>query len=209
MSLHFDKKLVSNFASIKGDDENFIWIGKPSFKPFAINVIIGVLITCTATFGIFMIHLYIGMNDFFEVPIVYLFMVLFGGLINLGGIVQILSYKNIFYGFSDKRIIFKTGYFGIKFKTVEYDKIIDIELDTHLVDRYFNTGTIRFDSGKTRRQSEGHTTKISDNLDSIENPYEIFKMIKKISLDIKTDYLYPNGLRPLINPGYNTKYNPI
>lgn len=209
MNLYFDKKLESNFRSIKYDDETFFWVGKPKFKPFVINVIIGVLITSTTIFGIFIINLYLAMSVVERmIPIVYIFMILFLGGIILGGLVQVLSYKNIFYGFSDKRIIFRTGYFGIKFKTVEYDKIIDIELDTHLVDGFFNTGTIRVNSGKTRRSSEGHITNLFDSLNSIENHYEIFNRIQKITLDIKTDYLYPNGLRPPVNPGYKTKYKP-
>ncbi|MCA9386301.1 hypothetical protein KC717_06675, partial [Candidatus Dojkabacteria bacterium] len=46
----------------------------------------------------------------------------------------------------------------------------------------------------------------SNTLHNIENPYEVFKFIKKVSHDIKTDIEYPNELRPKNNPGYNTDY---
>ena len=42
---------------------------------------------------------------------------------------------------------------------------------------------------------------------NISNPYDIFKKVKEVMVDIKTDYNYPNALRPDTNPGYKTKYD--
>jgi hypothetical protein len=41
----------------------------------------------------------------------------------------------------------------------------------------------------------------------ISDPYEVFKRVKHMSLDIQTDIAYPNALRPDENPGYNTEYD--
>jgi hypothetical protein len=47
------------------------------------------------------------------------------------------------------------------------------------------------------------------NIALVENKLcdEVFKMVKQTSVDIKTDYNYPNALRPETNPGYKTKYD--
>ncbi len=55
--------------------------------------------------------------------------------------------------------------------------------------------------------NEVTTTKLYDRWEAIQNPNEIFKQVKQVSVDIKTDYNYPNALRPPINPGYKTKYD--
>lgn len=41
---------------------------------------------------------------------------------------------------------------------------------------------------------------------SIEDPYDVYKLLKKVSLDVTTDQAYPNAYRPEENTGYNTKY---
>jgi uncharacterized membrane protein YdbT with pleckstrin-like domain len=53
----------------------------------------------------------------------------------------------------------------------------------------------------------GVTTKLYDRWEAIPNVYEIFKKVKQVSVDIKTDYNFPNALRPETHHGYNTKYD--
>jgi len=103
--------------------------------------------------------------------------------------------------------MFRTGFIGTDFKTIDYDKISDIEVTVNLIERMYSVGTIRFFSGRTQI-NDGNTTNLYDSWNAIENPYEVFKMVKKTSVDIKTDFSYPNALRPESNPGYNTKYQP-
>jgi hypothetical protein len=100
----------------------------------------------------------------------------------------------------------RTGFIGTDFKSIDYDKISDIEVTVNFVERAFNVGTIKFFSGRTET-NDGTTKKLYDRWEAISTPYEIFKRVKQISVDIKTDFNYPNALRPEINPGYKTKYN--
>jgi hypothetical protein len=100
----------------------------------------------------------------------------------------------------------RTGFIGIDFKSIDYDKISDIEVTVNVVERAFHVGTIKFFSGRTQTD-DGVTTKLYDRWEAIPNVYEIFKKVKQVSVDIKTDYKYPNALRPETNLGYNTKYD--
>jgi hypothetical protein len=120
---------------------------------------------------------------------------------------KIFSYSNTSYAFTNKRIMMRSGFIGTDFKSIDYDKISDIEVTVNFVERAFNVGTIRFFSGRTETD-EWRTTKLYDRWEAISNPYEVFKQVKKVSVDIKTDFNNPNALRPDTNPGYKTKYTP-
>jgi hypothetical protein len=63
-------------------------------------------------------------------------------------------------------------------------------------------------TGEFSRSNDNGTRALYNVFRAIENPYEVFKAIKQVSLDIKTDMNYPNDLRPEDNQGYKTKYTP-
>lgn len=207
MSSIFDKNLAPEFESVKDDDENILWTGKPNFTPYLLNGLgpgIGVLIF----FGIS----YFSFISFQQSAGVKgnNFMLYFGLLplafFLLAFLKKILSFSNTSYAYTDKRIMVRTGFIGTDFKSIDYDKISDIEVTVSFVERAFNVGSIRFFSGRTQ-VNDNNTTKLYDKWESIPDPYSVFKKVKQVSVDIKTDYNYPNALRPETNPGYNTKYN--
>lgn len=206
MSTLFDKNLLPNFESVKDDDEEILWTEKPKFIPYAISGL-------AAGFGIiiFVVISYVMVKNakdgeglsgnsfllFTAIPVVFF----------LWSFLQkLLSYSNTSYAFTNKRVMVRTGFVGTDFKSIDYDKISDIEVTVNAIERAFNVGTIKFFSGRTQTD-DGVTTKLYDRWEAIPNVYEIFKKVKQISVDIKTDYNYPNALRPESNPGYNTKYD--
>ena len=44
------------------------------------------------------------------------------------------------------------------------------------------------------------------SLYSIASPYELYKTINKVYMDVRSDIAYPNAYRPAQNPGYHTEY---
>ncbi|MDR2171729.1 MAG: PH domain-containing protein [Planctomycetaceae bacterium] len=112
-----------------------------------------------------------------------------------------LSYNNVAYTFTNKRVMMRSGLLGIDYQIIDYDKIHDIQVNVNPFEKYLNVGSILFNTGIDLR---GHV--ISKRFYGIENPYEIFRRIKEISLDVKADLNYPNANRPETNPGYKTKY---
>jgi hypothetical protein len=206
MSSRFDKNLLPAFDSVKDSDEEILWTDKPKFIPYIFTGIGAGLFTIA--FGIVWLLVSInfkGDGGTNGSPFFWLF-----GLIPLlqGLYVflnRLLSFSNTAYAYSNKRVMMRTGFIGTDFKTIDYDKISDIEVTVNVIERAYDVGTIRFFSGRTKTD-EGNTTKLYDNWTAIPNPYEVFKMVKQTSVDIKTDFNYPNALRPEINPGYKTKY---
>ena len=206
MSSAFDKNLLPEFESIKDSDEEILWIDTPVFLPYLFSGA-GKSLYLIA-FGIvwFVLATQFGKKaeENSTIFLVLGIIPLLQGLYAFA--VKLLSYSNTAYGYSNKRVMMRTGFIGTDFKTIDYDKISDIEVNVNVIERVFNVGTVRFFSGRTKSE-EDSISKLYDSWISINNPYEIFKMVKQTSVDIKTDFNYPNALRPESNPGYKTKYD--
>ena len=207
MSSTFDKNLLLEFDSVKDNDEEVLWTGKPKFIPYIFSGLGAGLFTLA--FGIVWMLTTINIKKD-DGSSASPFFWLFGLLPLLQGLYvflnRLLSFSNTAYGYSNKRVMMRTGFIGTDFKSIDYDKISDIEVTVNIIERMYNVGSIRFFSGRTQTD-EGNTTKLYDVWSAIENPYEIFKMVKQTSVDIKTDFNYPNALRPETNSGYKTKYD--
>lgn len=206
MTMLLDTKSLARFEPIRDKDEEIYWVGKPAFVPFIITgipfLIFGLLWGAFDYFG-FIRHMNKMPNDFagFAIPFFALHLLPFW-LSILNMLRLFLVHGNTYYAFSNKRLLARSGFWGTDFKTVDYDKISDMEVNVNPIENMFGVGTIQAFSGRTT--SKG--AKIYDRFIAVANPYEVFKRIKEVSVDIKTDWNYPNALRPEENPGYGTKY---
>lgn len=207
MTLELNRNVLPEFESIKDDEEQILWADKPKFVPYAISAL-------SLGFGaIIFVAIYYSMTkdirssngsiSIFSIWIAALPVVLF----LWSFLVKIFSYSNTSYAFSTRRIMIRSGFLTTGIKIIDYDKISDIQVTVNLIERSFNVGTIRFFSGRTE-SDEGITTKLYDRWEAIANPYDVFRELKKVTVDIKTDFNFPNALRPETNPGYQSKYTP-
>ena len=114
----------------------------------------------------------------------------------------ILVHKNTFYAITNKRVMIRSGFWGIDFKAIDYDKISDIQVSVNPLENTLGVGTIRFSAGRVSSKEY----LLTDDFIAVPTPYEIFKKLKTVSVDVKTDWNYPNKLRPEENQGYRTKY---
>jgi hypothetical protein len=199
------KNLSPEFESIKDNNEQIFWTGKPKFIPFILAGLLGgISIVGFAIIWILTARNWNSNDNNNSASYFWLFglIPLIAGLFTF--LKKILSFPNTAYSYSDKRVMMRSGFIGTDFKTIDYDNISDIEVTVSVIEKMYNVGTIRFFSGRTQN-NEGNTTKFYDSWSAIENPYEIFKMVKQTSVNTKTDFTYPNALRPDTNQGYNTK----
>jgi hypothetical protein len=200
-------KLPQQFRVVKDADENFIWAGEPMFLPFLCTgipfLIFGLLWGALDYFG-FIQHIgkiKNGPPPGFLIPFFALHLLpLWISIINIFRL--ILVHKNTFYSITNKRVMMRSGFWGIDFNAIDYDKISDIQVTVNPLENILGVGTIRISAGKVN--SKGSS--LTDDFIGVQNPYEVFKKIKTVMIDIKTDWNYPNKLRPEENPGYNTKY---
>lgn len=202
------------FLSIMDDDEQIIITKKPERIPFLLQAT-PLLLIGVVWFVIVGIMMPFSFDDFFmefdssiSNPFIMIFsLVRFMPLII--GVVQIiyyfLVYNNTHYAITSKRVILKSGVFGIDYKTIDYDQIKNMEVNVGPIEKLFSVGTIRIFTGEIITNNQ-QTRSITTDLTAITHPYDVFKQLKKISLDIKTDWNYPNQYRPTDNQGYSTKY---
>lgn len=202
---------INKFSAILDKDEQVMWAETPVFLPYLLSGIwVGLIQIAMGIGWVLFNEKLVGKGDNDQAQnLFWIFgaiMVAAGGWIILR---KLLSYGNTYYAYTNRRVIIRSGIVGANFKTIDYDKISDVEVSINLFERLFNTGTIRFFSGRTTHDSDSNTTsKVYDTWEAIRDPYSIFKKVKEVSVDIKTDYNYPNALRPATNPGYSTKYQP-
>ncbi|MBQ8248070.1 MAG: PH domain-containing protein [Lachnospiraceae bacterium] len=107
-----------------------------------------------------------------------------------------LEYKNVEYAITNRRIIARTGIIGLDFDGIDYSDISNVRVDVSILERIFGTGSLIISS------TSGNVSFFC----SIQNPYDVYKKLNKILVDMKADVYYPNAFRPETNPGYNTKY---
>jgi hypothetical protein len=203
-----DQNIPKQFQAVRDSDENILWLGKPVFVPFILRgipfLIIGLLWGALDYF-VFIRNIPGDMAGFagFAIPFFALHLFpLWGSILNM--VRLFLVYNNTSYALTNKRLMMRSGFWGIDFKALDYDKIVDIEVNVNPIENFFGVGTIQAFSGSVSDKGR----RIYDRFIAISNPYEVFKKIKEVSVDIKTDWNYPNALRPAANPGYKTKYDP-
>lgn len=201
---------TKHFSDILDKDEQVLWTGKPKFFPFVMKgLIIGIL---EIGMGIAWIFL---QKDFFkssdnDIPtFTWFFPVIMFATGAWAILSRLLSFGNTFYACSNRRVMIRSGIIETIIKIIDYDEISDMHVTVGVFEKMSNAGTIRFFSGRTQTDSDSNvTTKVYEGWEAIDDPYAVFKKVKQIAVDIKTDYNYPNALRPDTNPGYNTKYEP-
>ena len=107
-----------------------------------------------------------------------------------------LEHKNVVYAITDKRVIDRNGVVGLDFDNITYTDIANVRVDVSVLERMRKVGSVFIAT------SSGAALCLL----SVEEPYEVYKRINKVFMDVKTDIHYPNALRPEVNPGYRTKY---
>lgn len=98
-----------------------------------------------------------------------------------------LYYKNVFYAYTNKRVIIRTGIFGVDFKSLDMSMIGAIDVYVSLLDKILrkNTGSIRFGSTSSPMSGQGSVFMFAN----ITNPYESYKIIKSFIDEYKTKKL--------------------
>jgi membrane protein YdbS with pleckstrin-like domain len=198
----------NEFRDILDNNERVIWSDKPhllvhlatGFPLFIIGIIWGIMDSFLV--GNFMMFEG-GPFNFFSIFMLLHMMPLWVGIGNM--IRLIFIYRNTFFCYTDKRVIIKTGFMGVDYKTKDFYNIENVEVNVGPLENMFGVGTIRIDEEYVRTGK--HSRRVGHRLYGIQRPYEVFKALKETVMDIKSDINYPNNYRPETNKGYNTKYD--
>ena len=86
------------------------------------------------------------------------------------------GYKNLYYAYTNKRLIVRSGVIGVDYRTLDYKDITATSVNVDFLDKGSKTGSLRFASP---------TSSISFNY--VQNPYELLKEIKEYMSTVKKD----------------------
>lgn len=202
--------LPPQFGAVLDHDEKVLWVGNPTLVPFLLSgiplLIFGLL---WGSFDYFMFikrfvgHSKAGAEAYGMLAVFAVHMI--PCWLGIGNMLRLcLVFGNTCYAFSNKRILLRTGFWGIDFKSIDFDRLQEIDVTVNPIENMLGVGSLKMFSG-------GMTAKGAPTFNffiGIEKPYEVYKQLKTVTVDVKTDWNYPNALRPGQNKGYKTDYSP-
>ena len=209
---------MQEFKQIFDKNEQIFWQSGPKFMPFFIAKIFEFLFGLGTAILIFVIFWgFFEIAEFLEVKIGFGLYIIIGFCVLIAlrflipFLITLLNFKYIRYAITDKRVVLQRGIIGRGFDAIDFDKITNIQVNVGLADIITggNSGSIMISTAGNFSFDKYKTfTSKPFIISHIPDPYEVFKKLKQISYDIKTDIEYPNQSRPADNPGYHTKYRP-
>ncbi len=205
---------MDEIKQLLGAGEKVLWRGKPVRKPFFMSrmvasvfmIIPGIIMTVVVGFMTIAAILAFPLMVLFLLPFIVISLgLLFSPLTTYWWFSK--QYPHLEYAITNKRVMLKSGWIGRDFKILDYDQIKNAEVNVNFFDRAAktNTGSILFFTGEIMMHSSHGARSKKDIMAHVENPYEVFKFLKKTKLDVKADLHFPNKYRPKTNPGYNTQ----
>ena len=179
---------------ILDDNESVLLSFKPNRKRFVnIGVIFGTL-SITLFTGIFLLIGILGLLDVIKftnesgardlsAPIGF---IAFGSLPFVLALVAILGtfrrYKNSLYVVTNKRLVIRSGFIGVDYKTLEHKNIIAMDVRVDFLDKFVlpNTGTIIFASAANPMIQDRNNRQTTFMFAHIDDPYNNYKKVKQL-----------------------------
>jgi len=178
------------FNDVIDEKEEIIAVLKPNAKKFWWVVGI-VLFSITVFFNALFILTVFGIysdGGIKDLCTVWLTIIIAGGVSLLAVVIVILlaslAFHNRYYAYSNKRILIRSGVFGVDFKVLEYKLLGAMTVNVNVIDKILGgkTGSIRF--GSASSPIMGFRGGFSAAMNAfafthIEKPYELLREIKK------------------------------
>lgn len=190
------------------NDEHIIWEGKPDrltyiIGPVAIYIfaLIWAAIDVPIMISFFSSGAPLYLLAFFALHLLPVW-------IAIGGpIYRMINWNYIQYAITGKRIYIASGAIGRDIKVIDFSDVREPSVNVGLIEKVRNCGSIQLKPCAEYSRQNGRSSNIGV-LRHVTDPYVLYKQIKQMALDIRTDVSYPNAMRPDSNPGYNTQYSP-
>jgi membrane protein YdbS with pleckstrin-like domain len=198
-----NRKIPADFAAICEPGETLLWYGRPMFWPYMAHAVPIVLLGIAWAAGELRLlppAVYMVSRHLLSAP--PLLRLVPAALCILHGLGVALAYSNTAYAYSNRRLLIRSGLIATSFTTVDYDGIRELDVTVGVIERVFGAGTIRVFSGRMSQRGQA----AYERFVSIAHPYDVFRALKQVEVDVKTDWQYPNALRPAANPGYASEY---
>jgi len=125
----------------------------------------------------------------------------------IGFLIRLFTVHRVNYMVTDKRIYLVSGLFGTDITNVEHKDVKNLNVNVNPIQNLLGVGTVRLTPDGIYSDGD-HSRRVSGiKLLHVHDPYDAYKLIKRVAIDVSTDQQYPNAYRPDNNPGYTTKYD--
>ncbi len=171
------------FNDVLDDDEKIVKVMKPNKRKFyssmalkVSGILIFILIWVTMPF--------LGITFEENNPFVWYYYPIPIGIAVLIALLfillSIIYYKNLFFAYTNKRVIIRSGIFGVDYKSLDMGMIGAVNVYVSLLDKIVgkNTGTISFGSMASPILTNQNGMANHYRFSHIEKPYEFCKEIK-------------------------------
>lgn len=178
--------MINSFKQILDDDEKIVKAFKPNkFKLYFSNLFGFLILLLIAIVIIVSFSFTEGIDSTDSLQFALLVLGIWGVLFILDLIVLKLYYDKRIYAYTNKRMIIRNGVIGVDYKSLDIDMIGAVDVSVNVIDKIANknTGSIKFGS-MARPINPANTNEIFA-FTSIENPYEVYKEIKKFMDEAK------------------------
>ncbi len=139
------KYVPPQYEVVRDSNEQFIWVGKSEFIPF---ILLGVpMLLLGLAWGSFDYFVFIRSMAHAGIPSFVLLFFLLHMMpcwVGIGNFIRLFRvYRNTYYAVTNKRIMMRSGFLGIDFKSIDVDRISDLEVNVNPIEYLFNVGTVR------------------------------------------------------------------
>lgn len=200
--------MSEDLKSMVGEEEKIMWEGRPSKKCFILESIFNPLLPFALLWAIIDFGFIGGFSKFgtggmgfFLVPF-FLIHLMPLWLYLFGVIFSFRRYKNTYYIVTDRGMYLSEGMFSKKYDMKPFAELSHVNLKRGIFDQMLNCGDVE----ATTSQMNQNGIPVSITFKSISNYDEVYRIVKKLQIDIYTDVMYPNDKRPKENHGYKTEY---
>ena len=150
------------FSDVADPDEVFNWVAKPNQTCF---IFFPALKLGAIGIAIVLFHFFIAKSPIINFAFVLL------PLAFIVYIYRVFLYTNTFYTYSSKRILIKSGVFGIDYTIVDFKKISDYKVTVSPIENLFGVGSIHI-------YTPSNTERKQIAFRNIPVPFEVFKLLK-------------------------------
>lgn len=186
---------ISLFKRVMDSDEIILWNDRPHFVAYMLRalpfILFGGLWAMFDSSEMVVTMQLDGFwySDYFTLLFQYGFLI--AALVRT--FVRAISYRNVYYAFTDRQVIITNGFLSVGYELYEYTRLYNIQVDESPIERMLGVGTIRFPAAQHGRVRVTHNGRPQyAQLVGIEQPFETFRSLKLIEDEVKHSEGMPN-----------------
>lgn len=197
------------------NNEQILWEGRPDKKVTVLEAIFNpMLVFALVWFAIDMAVIggavMAGDSRIFAFLIPFMLIHMMPVWIYLGGVLTAtLRWKNTRFMITTGGLYISGGVLTFNYEMKPWTDIGHITIHQGVFDRMMNVGDVVFTCNHTSSSghSSGSHSHSSMSIRNISDFQSVFQLVNNMQTDVYSDTMYPNALRPEMNPGYNTQYS--